>query len=143
MTWLEDKNGNKCSGRKMAVLSVAIAADFFRSLGFVVIGENKSVNANGTDLVIKRDSKAYNVEVKAVHFSSRSWQVSKFIKNTDDLVAIVFPSGIVQIESARDFRSLCPPKGARKITEVAHIINKNSDMKRLAEEDAKLNTVLA
>lgn len=135
MTWLTDDNGNRCSGRKKAERSVAHAANFFRNLGFEVEGENKSVNANGTDLIIRKDVRAYNVEVKAVHFNSRSWQVSSSVKTSDDLVALVFPNGIVQVESQRDFVRLCPPKGARKMTDIANVLL--ADMKRLADEESK------
>lgn len=93
----------------------------FRKLGFKPL-KTKPANANGPDLFVIKNDRAFSVEIKPTRKTRRgSLQVPPVEKNRrgDDLIAIVLPSGYVLVEPMRDHLKSCTPKGYRTLTELA------------------------
>jgi hypothetical protein len=107
----------KNSGHQKAAESIAIAAAFFRGLGFQVTNP-KDPSANGPDLTIFKTSGAFNVEVKSASISSRAWRIKKTLRIHDDYMAIVFPNGTVHVDTMSDHLSFCSGDGTRHLTKL-------------------------
>lgn len=75
------------------------AAHFFTTQGYNVELNNK---VKGPDLIITKGTTSYFVEVKAAykHTTGTGFNVGTIRKarRTDDLVAIVFPNGLIHVE---------------------------------------------
>lgn len=100
----------------------AVAADYFRRLGFSVSNPTHTCT-KGPDLKIQRHEKVYKVEVKYVGKSLRTRRVKRVLKKRqkDDFVAMVFPSGWVQVEAMQDHLKLCAKDGSRHIGRLAKL----------------------
>lgn len=58
----------------------------------------------------------YSVEVKLAFWNKSAWRVNRVTRKKDDLIAIVFPGGHVQVEAMKDHLKLCNASGDRYIT---------------------------
>lgn len=84
-------------------------------MGFDIIAKAKK-NANGPDMWIRKGNKVLTVEIKKARKSpSGNYQSKPVEKNrqSDDLIAIEFPSGYVLIQSMKEHLINCGPKGYR------------------------------
>lgn len=95
--------------------AVVLCKAHLEELGFIV-SNPKDASANGHDLVAIKNGCGITVEVKAAFYSARMWKVSRVSKITSDLVAIVFPSGKIHINSMQDHLKTCSKTGARALT---------------------------
>lgn len=98
--------------------AVDLVRTFFTKKGFATTTGNH-VNSNGADLVILKGSNAFRIEVKSAFYSSRAWQVGKSGTKDNDFIAIVFPSGDIQIEDWESHISKCQKNGKRSLTKIA------------------------
>lgn len=103
-------------GHEKALWAVDTARRFFQSAGYAVPVPNH-VCAHGPDLcIMMRDRKAVAVEVKLVMWNKNAWRVNRVTRKTDQFIAMVFPSGRVQVESLKDHLKLCNKSGDRYLT---------------------------
>lgn len=113
------KNKTRASHKK-AEKSVNHAVNFFKKLGFSVL-PRKHICANGPDLVIIKKAECFRVEVKTVVYSTRQWKVKKNHRPQDDYIAIVFPNGLVHIDTMKDHVKKSHNNGDRSVTDLAKI----------------------
>lgn len=98
------------------------AAEFFKSLGFLVIRHGYT----GPDLFCDLGGMRWTVEVKParlvqpIKYPHGSYVVDLVHKNrrSDDLVAYVLPNGRIYIEAMEMHLKACPKSGARSITKI-------------------------
>lgn len=72
--------------------------------------------ARGTDLVARRGSESFTVEVKLVIWNKRAWRVNRVTRVNDDMIALVFPSGAVHLDDMETHAILCARSGDRYLT---------------------------
>jgi hypothetical protein len=110
--------------------SVDIARAYFLDLGYHVT-QKRSVSANGPDLVILSGSDSFRVEVKTSSLNKRAWRVPPVLRQEDDLVALVFPSGAVHVDSMSDHQALCTLSGYRYVTVLGRLYQKREAVRIL------------
>jgi hypothetical protein len=97
--------------------TISQAANFLIEKGYVIADRNHPF-ANGVDFTAIKNNRTYSVEVKPVRVSCGAWKVDPIGKarRADALVALVFKSGHVQIESMKDHLKLCAKDGSRSMS---------------------------
>lgn len=82
----------------MTPRSHGIAAKFFESKGFKVLGKKKDGSSNGLDLVISKGDEFSTVEVKAIRHDGSSYRIDLLpTQQGVDLIAIVTKRGAVMV----------------------------------------------
>jgi hypothetical protein len=119
---VKEKYLDRVRAHALAEKSVQKVCRHFKKLGWTV--HNKGhVCRNGSDLVISKGKNSRSIEVKLAGKSKRMWRVHKVSLNrrTDDLIAIVFPKGTIQVLPMSDHLQLCMSDGSRGITKLVEL----------------------
>lgn len=101
-----------------AAWAVDRARTVMQNMGFSV-SIPLDVNENGPDLEAFSGTRKFLVEVKLAHKNKRAWRVNRCTRKSDDIIAIVFPSGYVLFQGMSEHNQLCNASGDRYITALA------------------------
>lgn len=111
-------------GHEKAAWAVDRARAHLQYLGYIVPVPS-GVCVQGADLNIYKSqfpkAKKFTVEVKLAMWNKRAWRVNRVTRIHDDYIAIVFPSGHVQLEAMGDHLTLCSGSGDRYLTSLGRL----------------------
>lgn len=99
-------------GKSFKTIEIAISA--LEKMGFSVLTIAKS-NQNGPDLHVEHNGTVFRVEVKKARPVKQSMAIHPVekLRQFDDLICIVFPSGYVLIEPMKHHLKACAKSGSR------------------------------
>ena len=100
--------------------ALKMAEAHFQRLGYMTTTQKDCCHP-GVDLFTSNGAKSFSVEVKFCSNSQRAWRVKKVLRPNEDLIAIVFPSGYVHVDSMKDHLKLCGANGIRCLTNIAKL----------------------
>ena len=105
---------------RAAKKAVKICKIKLETLGFTV-SDPRDATSNGHDLIGIKNGRGFTFEVKKCFYSARSWRVSKIMKASSDVVAIVFPSGDVHFESMKNHIATSAKDKSRSLNSIGLI----------------------
>jgi hypothetical protein len=97
-------------------------SNFLKGFGFNCVF-NKTPCSSGTDLYAIKNDTVIKIEVKRVGCAKNSFRVSAVCekRKQDDLIAYVFPSGLVMLENMDSHLKLCSKGGERQLGQLSNI----------------------
>ena len=103
-------------GHEKAEWAVDRARCELQRVGYVVY-PGDHVCKNGADLKAHgTNGRIWTIEVKLVLWNKEAWRVNRVTRKMDDVIAMVFPSGVVHFEMMRDHLKACNKSGDRYLT---------------------------
>lgn len=107
---------------KKDTTTIIRASKYLISQGWTVFN-SKDDSANGIDLTIARDGRAYHVEIKKVLIGARSCSIKPVTGSglKCEVIGILLPDDTVLLQPMHEHLKLCSVGGLRSITDLVRL----------------------